>query len=68
MADRASSQYVAVRLDDATIARVDALVPTLSPPGYKGTPSDVLRTLIHEALARFEREAEGGPPDWRVSR
>lgn len=51
--------HVSVRLDAETLARVDALVPTFSTEWYTASRSDVLRGLIHHALARFEK---GGRP------
>jgi hypothetical protein len=38
--------HVAVRLDDATRARLDALLPRLSTPSRSATRSDVLRAVI----------------------
>jgi len=45
-----TTQHVAVRLDDETIARVDALIPLLSTPWRRARRSDVLRALILAGL------------------
>jgi hypothetical protein len=50
--------HVAVRLDPATIDRVDALVPALTTPWRQATRSDVLRMLV---LAGLETK-EGASP------
>ena len=42
--------HVAVRLDEATIARIDALIPQLSTDWLQVTRSDVLRSLLLRAL------------------
>jgi hypothetical protein len=52
--------HVAVRLDADTVARVDALAPTLSTAWHTATRSDALRYLILEGLAVVEPQAE--PP------
>jgi len=55
--------HVAVRLDEATIARVDALLPLYAIPGRQATRSDALRALL---LAGFDveerRAAQLRPP------
>ena len=53
-----ATKHVAVRLDEQTLARVDALIPALSTPWRPARRSDVLRALIHAGL---EAEARGGP-------
>jgi hypothetical protein len=53
------AQHVSVRLDDATIARLDARRPPLSMPGRDATRSDVLRHAILLGLDYFERDPEG---------
>jgi hypothetical protein len=53
-----ATKHVAVRLDEQTLVRVDALIPSLSTPWRKAKRSDVLRALIHAGL---EAETEGGP-------
>jgi predicted transcriptional regulator len=54
-----STNHVSVRLDDETIARVDALAPQFSTQWRAATRSDVLRGLILTALAA--REAADRP-------
>ncbi len=53
------TQHVALRLDDATIARLDAFIPRLSTEWHKATRSEVLRAAILLGLDRFERDPEG---------
>ena len=53
-----ATQHVAVRLDEHTLARVDALIPSFSTPWRKARRSDVLRALI---LAGLEAQGKGGP-------
>jgi hypothetical protein len=48
---------VALDLDDATVARVDALLPKLARPGHEPTRADVLRAMIETALERAEKDA-----------
>jgi hypothetical protein len=56
--------HVAVRLDEATIARLDALLPLYALPGRDATRSDGLRAVILAGLeieeARAARRAGGG--------
>lgn len=54
------NRHVAVRLDEQTLARVDALIPALSTPWRRARRSDVLRALIHAGL---EAQARSGP-EW----
>ncbi len=49
--------HVAVRLDPATIARLDALVPLYALPGRSPTRSDGLRAGILAGLDEEERRA-----------
>ncbi|APR77543.1 Hypothetical protein A7982_02890 [Minicystis rosea] len=51
---------MAVRLDEQTLARVDALIPVLSTPWRKAKRSDVLRALIHAGLEVQDRTG----PEW----
>ena len=53
------AQHVAVRLDNETLARLDALLPVFSLPARAGTRSDVLRAAILLGLSRFEDDFEG---------
>jgi hypothetical protein len=55
--------HVAVRLDPATIARLDALLPLYALPGRTATRSDGLRAVILAGLDVEERRAarEVGP-------
>jgi hypothetical protein len=52
-------QSVVVRLDDATIARIDALRPVFSTTARDATCSDVLREVIVRGLERFECDPQG---------
>jgi hypothetical protein len=56
--------HVAVRLDPATIARLDALLPLYALPGRSPTRSDGLRAVILAGLGMEEQRAVrlGGPP------
>ncbi len=57
--------HVAVRLDPATIARLDALLPLYALPGRPATRSDGLRAVILAGLEVEERRAApagGGTP------
>ena len=49
--------HVAVRLDAATIARLDALLPLYALPGRTATRSDGLRAVILAGLDVEERRA-----------
>jgi hypothetical protein len=49
--------HVAVRLDPATIARLDALLPLYALPGRSATRSDGLRAVILAGLEMEERRA-----------
>jgi hypothetical protein len=62
--------HVAVRLDDATIARLDALLPMYALPGRAATRSDGLRAVILAGLeveeqrdARLTRTHRSDGPD-----
>ncbi|APR82610.1 Hypothetical protein A7982_07959 [Minicystis rosea] len=50
--------HVAVRLDETTIARIDALVPRLSTDWLHVTRSDVLRSLLLRALEEAEKDLD----------
>jgi hypothetical protein len=52
-----STIHVSVRLDEGTMARVDALAPLFSTHWRNATRSDVIRGLILSALEKYEREA-----------
>jgi hypothetical protein len=56
--------HVAVRLDEVTIARLDALLPLYALPGRDATRSDGLRAVILAGLeleeGRTARRAGGG--------
>jgi hypothetical protein len=45
-----ATKHVAVRLDEETLVRVDALIPALSTPWRRARRSDVLRALIYAGL------------------
>jgi hypothetical protein len=49
--------HVAVRLDEPTIARLDALLPLYAIPGRTATRSDGLRAVILAGLEVEERRA-----------
>ena len=49
-------EHVAVRLDEITIARIDALRAKLAQPWGDATRSDVLREIIVKALDRAEQD------------
>jgi len=53
-----ATKHVAVRLDEQTLARVDALIPVLSTAWHRAKRSEVLRALLHAGL---ETDARGGP-------
>lgn len=55
-----ATRHVAVRLDEQTLARLDALIPSLSTPWREARRLDVLRALIHTGLAV---QANRGP-EW----
>jgi len=59
-----ATKHVAVRLDEETLVRVDALIPSLSTPWRKAKRSDVLRALIHAGLEAETRSTTGAPPDF----
>lgn len=48
--------HVAVRLDGATLARIDALKEVLSTAWHEATRSDVLRAVILTGLENLEHE------------
>ncbi len=52
--------HVAVRLDEATIARLDALLPLYALPGRDATRSDGLRAVILAGLVIEEERAGRG--------
>ena len=54
--------HVAVRLDEPTIARLDALLHLYALPGRAATRSDGLRAVILAGLVMEERRADGGGP------
>jgi hypothetical protein len=56
-----SNLHVSVRLDSATMARVEALAPLFSTEWRAATRSDVIRGLLFDALDRFERGARPQP-------
>ncbi len=56
-----ATKHVAVRLDEETLARVDALIPTLSTPWHQAKRSDVLRALIHAGLEAQEHLGPAPP-------
>jgi hypothetical protein len=59
--DEGAGKHVAVRLDAETLARVDALLPSLSKPWRRSTRSDALRALILAGLDAEARRAAAPP-------
>ena len=57
------AQHVSVRLDDSTIARIDAVIPLFAVAWRDGIRSDVLREIIRLGLDHFERDPEGALRD-----
>ncbi|MEP7121477.1 MAG: hypothetical protein ABJE95_11225 [Byssovorax sp.] len=51
--------HVAVRLDNPTLERVDALKDVLSTAWHEATRSDILRALILTGLEHLEAEHRG---------
>lgn len=68
MGKRQPKGHAAVRLDEPTIARLDALLPLYALPGRPATRSDGLRAVILAGLEVEERRAKllksgpGGDP------
>jgi hypothetical protein len=52
------TRHLAFRVNDATQARIDALIPYFSSPWHRATRSDVVRALVAEALPIVERAAK----------
>lgn len=52
----AKKDQAAVRLDEATLARLDALAPHLSNAGHEATRSDVMRGCLLTGLPLLEKE------------
>jgi hypothetical protein len=53
-------EHVAVRLDNETLARLDALKEALSTPWHEATRSDLLRAVILAGLEGLEKAHAGG--------
>jgi hypothetical protein len=51
--------HVAVRLDSATLSRIDALKEVLTTPWHEATRSDILRAVILTGLESLEQEHRG---------
>ena len=51
--------HVAVRLDNVTLERVDALKDVLSTAWHEATRSDILRALILTGLEQLEQQHKG---------
>lgn len=47
---------IAIRIDDDVVARVDALVEKLSPPGMSIARSEVLRAALQRGVESLEAE------------
>jgi hypothetical protein len=54
---KGQKEHVAVRLDAATLARLEALLPLYALPGRCATRSDGLRAVILAGLAIEEQRA-----------
>ena len=61
------AHHVSVRLDDALIARIDALVPHLS-KDRRATRSDALRLVLLTALDKAEKDPEQFEAQFRAER
>ncbi len=59
---RAPKGHVAVRLDQPTIDRIDALLPLYELPGREPRRSDALRGVLVAGLAVEERRARRRRP------
>jgi hypothetical protein len=55
--------HVAVRLDEATVTRVDALCPSLSTSWHQASRSDALRAIILAGLPIVEAAYPPKPSD-----
>jgi hypothetical protein len=53
---------VAIRLPAEWLARADALLPTLGPPGVTLTRSDALRAALARGLDALEADRDAKPP------
>lgn len=65
-----TKEHVAVRLDQETLARIDAIRPLLTSEWRDATRSDVLRSLLLAGLVAYEKEHAvelGAPPRSRGS-
>jgi hypothetical protein len=51
-----TKNHVAVRLDDETLTRIDAIRPLLGSEWLDATRSDVLRLLLLDGLAHVEKK------------
>jgi hypothetical protein len=59
--------HVAVRLDTATLSRIDALKDILTTPWHEATRSDILRAVILTGLDSLEQEHRGSLAKQRKS-
>lgn len=57
-----------IRLDDATLERVDKVAARLTRPGLELTRTDALRVCLLTGLEALEREARTSPPGGPSSR
>jgi|HubBroStandDraft_6_1064221.scaffolds.fasta_scaffold1590029_2 hypothetical protein len=55
---KAKRHQIGFALKEELLARIDALIPSLSTPWFKARRSDVLRALVVEALPTLERRAK----------
>lgn len=55
------ADHVSVRLDEATIARIDAIAPSGTPSGVKKARSIALRACILTGLDVLEKQHKGTP-------
>ena len=56
-----STIHVSIRLDETTMARVEALAPRFSTDWRTATRSEVIRALILSAVEHFESEERPDP-------
>jgi hypothetical protein len=61
MKPNAPTRHVAVRMDEAVVARIDALIPSLSTPWHEATRSDALRSLVLVGLDKMKNDRETAP-------
>lgn len=58
---RGLGEFVAVRLEQKDIARIDALTPRFSATWHKATRSEVIRALLLSSMDEAEAKAAANP-------